>query len=56
MVRTLIQLMRTLDKMPEEVLIFDVVTFIKSFHLHLIWLLFQRTILMKLHYYDDVTV
>ncbi|XP_023766766.1 meiosis-specific protein ASY1 [Lactuca sativa] len=32
MVRTLIQLMRTLDKMPEE-----------------------RTILMKLHYYDDVT-
>ncbi|KAJ0717736.1 putative HORMA domain, winged helix DNA-binding domain superfamily, HORMA domain superfamily [Helianthus annuus] len=32
MVRTLIQLMRTLDKMPEE-----------------------RTIVMKLHYYDDVT-
>ncbi|GKE05957.1 meiosis-specific protein ASY1 [Tanacetum coccineum] len=32
MVRTLIQLMRTLDKMPEE-----------------------RTILMKLLYYDDVT-
>ncbi|KAA3483250.1 HORMA domain-containing protein 1 [Gossypium australe] len=33
MVRTLVQLMRTLDKMPEE-----------------------RTILMKLLYYDDVTV
>ncbi|KAL6529042.1 HORMA domain [Orobanche hederae] len=33
MVRTLIQLMRTLDKMPEE-----------------------RTVLMKLLYYDDVTV
>ncbi|KAF9601176.1 hypothetical protein IFM89_017124 [Coptis chinensis] len=32
MVRTLVQLMRTLDRMPEE-----------------------RTILMKLHYYDDIT-
>ncbi|MCI60507.1 HORMA domain-containing protein, partial [Trifolium medium] len=32
MIRTLVQLMRTLEKMPEE-----------------------RTILMKLLYYDDVT-
>ncbi|KAK3040856.1 hypothetical protein RJ639_029200, partial [Escallonia herrerae] len=42
MVRTLIQLMRTLDKMPEESLTNVVLPF-------------QRTILMKLLYYDDVT-
>ncbi|GFP96409.1 horma domain-containing protein 1 [Phtheirospermum japonicum] len=41
MVRTLIQLMRTLEKMPEELIQF--IPF------------FQRTVLMKLLYYDDVT-
>ncbi|CAL5357797.1 unnamed protein product [Camellia sinensis] len=48
MVRTLVQLMRTLDRMPEEVTL-PVTELRDSFRI------LPRTILMKLFYYDDVT-
>lgn len=66
MVRTLVQLMRTLDRMPEEVkkkLVFLAIMQCSGDFICiglttncLILFLFQRTILMKLLYYDDVTV
>lgn len=68
MVRTLIQLMRTLDKMPEEVIFsfpdvcidlssnsWDVFVFGHQTNCG-IFISFQRTILMKLLYYDNITV
>ena len=78
MVRTLVQLMRTLDRMPEEITLILVLVIAQLsmllriinslaliYNICMYWyircnivglLLFQRTILMKLHYYDDVTV